>query len=84
MTHPVVPMIHALATHIEQRDALPDELRDTTIRKFKQLCDSCGCHNAHDLADHLAEEWRPRACPGLAIDLTRPVSKIGFRELLHF
>ena len=56
-------MIQALATHIEQLVALPDELRDTTIRKFKQLCDSCGCHNEHELADHLAEERRPRACP---------------------
>ena len=63
VTHPVVPMIQALATHIEQLVALPDELRDTTIRKFKQLCDSCGCHNEHELADHLAEERRPRACP---------------------
>ena len=62
-THPVVPMIQALATHIEQLVALPDELRDTTIRKFKQLCDSCGCRNEHELADHLAEERRPRACP---------------------
>ena len=63
VTHPIVPMIQALATHIEQLVALPDELRDTTIRKFKQLCDSCGCHNEHELADHLAEERRPRACP---------------------
>jgi len=62
-THPVVPMIQALATHIEQLVALPDEIRDTTIRKFKQLCDSCGCHNEHELAAYLAEELRPRPCP---------------------
>ncbi len=32
VTHPVVPMIQALATHIEQLVALPDELLYTTIR----------------------------------------------------
>jgi len=34
-----------------------------TIRKFKKLCDSCGCHNERELASCLAEERRPRACP---------------------
>ncbi len=43
-------MIQALAKHIEQLVALPDELRETTIRKYKELCDSCGCHNARELA----------------------------------
>ncbi len=43
--HPVVPMVQALAKHIEQLVALPDELRETTIRRYKRLCDSCGCHN---------------------------------------
>ena len=61
--HPVVPMIQALAKHVEQLVALPDELRETTIRKYKRLCDSCGCHNARELAAHLAEEQRPRMCP---------------------
>ena len=61
--HPVVPMIQALAKHIEQLVALPDELRETAIRKYKRLCDSCGCHNARELAAHLAEERRPRVCP---------------------
>jgi hypothetical protein len=40
--HPVVPMVQALAKHIEQHVALPDEIRETTIRKYKKLCDSCG------------------------------------------
>ena len=61
--HPVVPMVQALAKHIEQLVALPDELRDTTIRKYKKLCDTCGCHNERELAAALAEERRPRACP---------------------
>jgi ribonuclease HI len=63
VAHPVVHMIQALAKHIEQLVALPDELRETTIRKYKKLCDSCGCHNARELAAHLAEERRPRVCP---------------------
>jgi ribonuclease HI len=61
--HPVVPMVQALAKHIEQLVALPDALRETTIRRFKKLCDSCGCHNERELAEALAEERRPRACP---------------------
>jgi hypothetical protein len=56
-------MIQALAKHIEQLVAMPDELRLSTIRKFKKLCDSCGCHNERELASCLAEERRPRACP---------------------
>jgi ribonuclease HI len=61
--HPVVPMVQALAKHIEQLVALPDALRETTIRRFKKLCDSCGCHNERELAATLAEERRPRECP---------------------
>ena len=61
--HPVVPMIQALAKHIEQLVALPDELRETAIRKYKRLCDNCGCHNERELAACLAEERRPRLCP---------------------
>jgi hypothetical protein len=41
--HPVVPLVQALAKHIEQLVALPDELRETTLKKYRQLCDSC-CH----------------------------------------
>ncbi len=59
--HPVVPMIQALAKHMEQLVALPDELRLTTVRKFKTLCDSCICHNERELASYLAEERRLQA-----------------------
>jgi len=38
--HPVVPLVQALAKHIEQLVALPDELRATTLRKYRKLCDS--------------------------------------------
>jgi hypothetical protein len=61
--HPVVPLVQALAKHIEQLVALPDELRATTLKKYRKLCDSCGCHNERELAVHLAEERHPRACP---------------------
>jgi hypothetical protein len=43
-------MLQALAKHIEQLVALLDGLRETTIRKYKNLCDSCGCHNERELA----------------------------------
>ena len=36
--HPLVPMIQALAKHVEQLVALPDELRETAICKYKRLC----------------------------------------------
>ena len=63
MAHPKVIMVQALAKHIEQLIALPDELRETTIRRFTRLCDKCGCHNERELAAYLAEERQPRACP---------------------
>jgi hypothetical protein len=55
-------MVQAL---IEQLVVLTDGLRDTTIRKYRKLCDSCGCHNEREFAraTALAEERRPRACP---------------------
>jgi hypothetical protein len=56
-------MIQALAKHVEQLVALPDELRETAICKYKRLCDSCGCHNERELAACLAAERRPRADP---------------------
>ena len=37
---PKVILVQALAKHIEQLVALPDELRQTNIRRFKRLCDS--------------------------------------------
>ncbi len=41
VAHPKVIMMQALAKHIEQLVVLPDELRETTIRRFKRLCDKC-------------------------------------------
>ncbi len=58
----MVPMVQALAKHIKQLVVLPDELHDTTIRKYKKLCNTCGCHNERELAAALAEERRPLAC----------------------
>ncbi len=46
----MVTMVQALEKHIEQLVALPDELRETIIRKFKKLSHSCGCHNERELA----------------------------------
>ncbi len=43
--------------------ALPDALRETIIRRFKRLCDKCGCHNERELAAYLVEERQPLACP---------------------
>jgi hypothetical protein len=43
--HPVVPLVQALAKHIEQLVALPDELHAITFKKYRKLCDSCCCHN---------------------------------------
>jgi hypothetical protein len=59
--HPVVLMMQALAKHVEQLVALPDELRETAICKYKLLCDRCGCHNGRELAAHLEGELQPRA-----------------------
>ena len=61
--HPRVLLIQALAMHIEQLVALPDQLREDTIARFRRLCDSCGCHTARELALSLAEERSPRKCP---------------------
>jgi hypothetical protein len=63
VAHPVVLMVQALAKHVEQLVALPDELREICIRKFRKLYESCGCNNERELASALAEEGRPRACP---------------------
>ena len=56
----MVTMVQALAKHME---ALPDELHETTIRGYKRLCHSCGCHNERELAAALTKERRPLACP---------------------
>ncbi len=41
VTHPRVLVIQALTTHIEQLHALPDELRQTTIDRYRWLCLRC-------------------------------------------
>ena len=57
-------LVQALAKHIEQLAALPDDLlQDTIITHYRQLCTACGCHNAQELAAHLAEERTSRRCP---------------------
>ena len=61
--HPLVHLIQALAGHIEQLVALPDELRATTRRQYQRLCDNCGCHTAQELAAFLLAERSPRPCP---------------------
>jgi hypothetical protein len=38
-------MVQALAKHTEQLVALLDALCETTIRRFKKLCDSYCCHS---------------------------------------
>ena len=63
LAHPRVLLIQALSKHIEQLVALPDDLRQDTIERYKRLCASCGCHNARELSAHLAQERRPRRCP---------------------
>ena len=63
LEHPKVVLMQALAKHIEQLVALPDELRGETIARYKQLCDTCGCHNERELSEALAAETKPRQCP---------------------
>ena len=43
--------------------ALPDELLEVTIRKYRLLCESSGCHGDRELAAFLARERKPQACP---------------------
>ncbi len=40
--HPLVVLIQALTTLIEQLCALPDELRQQTVNRYRRLCDRCG------------------------------------------
>ena len=63
MPHPRVTLIQALATHIRQLCALPDEIRERTFLAYRQLCDSCGCHDECELIEYLAKEKKPRLCP---------------------
>ena len=61
--HPRVYLVQALATHIEQLVALPDQLRERTIHEYRRLCDDTGCHTSSELIDFLTAERRPRQCP---------------------
>ena len=61
--HPRVVLIQALTTLIEQLCALPDELRQQTVSRYRRLCDRCGCHNERELAEHLMEQNTPPRCP---------------------
>ncbi len=58
VTHPRVLLIQALSTHVEQLCSLPDDLRQTTIERYRRLCDSCGCHTERELAEYLQERRR--------------------------
>ena len=63
VAHPRVLMIQALTLHIEQLVALPDELRQNTITRFRRLCEQCGCHTERELAEYLQECRTPPRCP---------------------
>ena len=63
MVHPRVLLIQALSTHVEQLCALPDDLRQTTIQRYRRLCDSCGCHTERELTECLKESKTPPRCP---------------------
>ena len=63
VAHPRVLMIQALTTHIEQLCALPDELRQHTISRYRRLCAQCGCHTERELAEYLQECRTPLRCP---------------------
>ena len=72
-----------LSKHIEQLVALPDDLQQDTIERYKLLCASCGCQNALELAVHLAdlapEERMQRRCP--IARLLRECRQLGVEAL---
>ena len=80
VTHPRVLLVQALAKHIEQLVALPDDLRKETITRYRELCTACGCHNARELAAHLSEERAPRRCP--IARLLRACGQLGIEARL--
>jgi hypothetical protein len=71
-------MLQALAKHIKQLVELLDALRETTIRRFKKLYDSCCCHNERVLAVALAEDLRPQEC--LMARLLRAVAAYSYQS----
>ncbi len=61
--HPRVYLVQALATHVEQLVAFPDDLRDRAIRQYRLLCSDTGCLTVPELIDFLSRERTPRPCP---------------------
>ena len=55
------PLVLLIQARLCQR-AMPDEVRRDTIKHYKRLCASCGCHDVQQLSAHLAEERSPRRC----------------------
>ena len=60
---PRVILVQALAKHVEQLVALPDDLREETIARYPRLYVACGCHTARELTSWLATERKTRRCP---------------------
>ena len=75
-------LTQALAKHIEQLVALPDELRRETIARYKQLCDTCGCHNEQELSEALSVERKPRRCPLARFLRLRVCGQLGVQARL--
>ena len=80
--HPRVVLTQALAKHIEQLVALPDELLRETIARYKQLCDTCGCHNEQELSEALSVERKPRRCPLARFLRLRVCGQLGVQARL--
>jgi hypothetical protein len=69
-------MIQALSTHIEQLCALPDELRQTTIDRYRRRCVRYECHTERELAEYL-QTCRPiPRCPPIS-RLLRACGQLG-------
>ena len=60
---PRVILVQTLAKHIEQLVALPDDLREETISRYRRLFVACGCHTARELTSWLWTDWKTRRCP---------------------
>jgi hypothetical protein len=52
--HQLDVLVQALATHVQQFGAWPDELRKSKIHRSRQLCTTCCCTNELELARFLA------------------------------
>ena len=58
-----VILVQVLATHIEQLEALPDDLRKETIARYRRRYAACGCHTARELTSWLATESKTQRRP---------------------